>query len=523
MRRSYLLFGSLIIFSIITFLFFKKRNKLNNSSYANKKIYKDTFVLGYGKDHKLLGSKWGIGFFPKIHVLDRLVEYNMSSDSFIPALAESWEIKNGGKEIVFHLKKGIKFSNGKEVNAQAVKFTMDRLIAKNHSLAPLGCKVIDNYTLVIYYKNPGFFNLAKMAEFHLSIMSPNSVTPPENPNGTLVKPIGSGPFEVSDYKKDKFALYTPNKFWYKEHNSRPKFKKFLVKVIPDESTRIMALKSGEVDAISDYIHGGSAYTPRNQLSLLRKKGFKVYKKNVPITWIIAFNYKKPPFDDPEVRKAISLAINRNDIIKIFNNEVRPAWNGMFAPEVPGMKEANITYKYDPDLARHILEKKGLIGKKITFIVDKAQEDQILVAQLIQDELKKIGFKVKLEVLESGAYKQKRDTGDYNLRFYYIGGTNRRFYLRLYWRFYPGCKWAAYQSEKVCKLCKKILEDPKDLDSNVRKQDLIAFYRVLYKEMGVVPLYHDIMTVVTNPNVVVSKNLFTISGEPFFAEVGVKLQ
>ena len=126
--------------------------------------YRDTFILGYGKDHKLKGGKWGIGFFPKTHVLERLVEYDMAHDKIVPALAESWEIKDGGKTIIFHLKKGIKFSDGTEFNAYAVKFTMDRLIAKGHSLAPEGCDVIDNYTVAIHFKKPGFFNLAKMAE-----------------------------------------------------------------------------------------------------------------------------------------------------------------------------------------------------------------------------------------------------------------------------------------------------------------------------------------------------------------------
>ena len=485
--------------------------------------YKDTFILGYGKDHRLKGGKWGIGFFPKTHVLERLVEYDMEHDKIVPGLAESWEIKDGGKTIIFHLKKGIKFSDGTEFNAYAVKFTMDRLIAKGHSLAPESCEVIDNYTVAIHFKKPGFFNLAKMAEYHLGIMAPTSVDPVGDPNGTLVKPIGTGPFKVVDYKKDQYAIYEPNPYWYERHGIKPKFKRFVVKIIQDEDTRVMALRSGEVDAISDYVHGGVAYTPRNQLPLLEKDGFKVYKHNVPITWIIAFNYKKAPFNDPEVRKAVSLAIDRDEIVKIFGNQVRPAWNGMFVPEAPGMNEAGIKYEYNPEKAKEILKKKGLEGLKVKFIVDKGQGDQILVAQLIQEQLKKAGFDVDLEILESGAYKQKRDSGDYDMRLYYIGGPHRRFYLRMFWRFYPGGKWDAYESEKVCSLCKKILEDPADIDPEVRKKDLIEFYKALYDEMGVVPLYHDIMTAVMSPKVDAPSpdKFFTISGEPFFAEVGVR--
>ncbi|AEF96943.1 ABC transporter substrate-binding protein [Methanotorris igneus] len=496
-------------------------NTNEKSTTTTEPQYKDTFVLGYGKDPRLKGGPWGIGFFPKTHVLERLVEYDIKNDDVIPSLAESWEIKDGGKTIIFHLKKGIKFSDGTDFNAYAVKFTIDRMIARGHSLAPKGADVIDNYTVAIHFDKPGFFNLVKMAEFHLGIMSPTSVKPVGDPNGTLVKPIGTGPFKVVDYKEDQYATFEPNMYWYKARDTTPKFKKFILKVIPDENTRIMALRSGEVDAISDYVHGGAAYTPRNQLSVLEKEGFKVFKGNIPLTWVIAFNYKKAPFNDSELRKVVSLAINRDEIVKIFDRQVRPAWNGMFPPEAPGMKEAGIKYEYNPEKAKEILKKKGLLGLKVRILVNKNQEDQILVAQLIQQQLKKAGFDPVLDIVESGVYQKKRDAGDYDMRLYYIGGTDRRFYLRLYWRFYPGGKWDAYESERVCSLCKDILENPENFDKEKRKQKLIEFYKALYDEMGVVPLYHDVMTVVASPNVDVDKAHLFRFGEPVFYYVGVR--
>ncbi|ENN96364.1 ABC transporter substrate-binding protein [Methanocaldococcus villosus KIN24-T80] len=523
MRKILVLF-LLIGFSCLFLGCTEKSENVGKSVESIKEVkYKDTVIIGYGKDPRLKGGKWGVGFFPKSEVLEKLVEYNLKNDEILPNLAESWEIKDGGKEIIFHLKKGVKFSDGTELDANAVAFTMKRLIVKGHSLAPKDVKVIDKYTVAIYFDKPGFFNLAKMAEYHLSIMSPTSVKPIGDPNGTLIKPIGTGPLAVKNYVEDQYSTYTPNIYWYERKKIKPKFKEFVLKVIPDENTRIMALRSGDVDGICDYVHGGSAYTPRNQLPILEKEGFKVYKRNIPLTWVIAFNYKKPPFNDPEVRKAVSLAINRDDIVKIFGNQVRPAWHGMFPPEAPGMKEANITYEYNPEKAREILKKKGLLGAKVNLIVDKSQSDQILVGQLIQSQLNKAGFNVNLEILEPGAYRQKRNSGDYDMRIYYIGGTDRRFYLRLYWRFYPGGKWDAYESEKVCSLCKDILENPENFDKEKRKQKLIEFYKALYDEMGVVPLYHDIMTVVLRPNVEVNESDFFKYAEPQFYSIGVKLE
>jgi len=484
-----------------------------------KPVYKDTFVLGEGKDHRLKGGKWGIGFFPKIHVLERLVEYDIKNDKLVPSLAEKWDVEQDGKVIAFQLKKGIKFSDGTELNAEAVKFTMDRLIAKEHSLRPEKAEVLDEYTVAIHFKDAEFFNLAKMAEFHLSIMAPTSVNPVGDPAAELVKPIGTGPLKVVDYKENQYAIYEPNKYWYERRGIEPKFKKFVVKIIPDEDTRVMALRSGEVDAISDFSHGGSDYTPRNQLDILAGDGYKVYKRNIPLTWVIAFNYEKEPFNDSEIRKAVSLAVNRDEIVKIFDGHVRPAWNGMFAPEAPGMAKAGITYEYNPDKAKEILSDLGKEGVEVSFIVDKGQGDQILVAQLIQQQLNSVGFNVNLDILEGGAYKQKRDTGDYDMRLYYIGGTDRRFYLRLYWRFHPETKWKAYLSPRTGELCKAVL---KEFDKTKREQHLIELYKVLYEEMGVVPLYHDVMTVVTSPKVEARQEQLFEMAEPFFYGVGAKL-
>ncbi len=487
--------------------------------------YKAEFVLGYGKDHRLRGGKWGIGFFPKIHVLERLVEYDLKNDDYVPCLAKKWEVEQDGKVLTFELNKGVKFSDGSEFDAKAVKFTVEWLKI-NH---PLGsetfesAEIVDDYTVSITFKDAMFFNLAKMAEFHMSIMSPKSVRPEGDPKGEFVLPIGTGAFKVVDYKEEQYAVYAPNEFWYERFGIKPKFKRFVVRFIKDEDTRVMALKSGEVDAISDYSHGGSDYTPRNQLGLLQREGYKVFKRVIPLTWIIAFNYKKEPFNDVKMREAVDLAVNRDEVVKIFDNQVLPA-RTLFIEDAPGVKEAGVTYEYNPEKAKQIIDELGCAGIEVNMIVDKAQSDQILVCQLIQQQLKDIGINVNLEILETGAYKQKRDAGEYDMRLYYIGGTDRRFYLRMFWRFHPARKWKAYVSERTGDLCEKILTE---FDKEKRKQYLIEFYRAIHEEHGVVPLYFDIMTTVASKNVDISyEDMFHYPngipfGEPLFYAVGVR--
>ncbi len=478
-----------------------------------------TVVMGYGKDHKLKGGKWGIGFFPKVNTLENLVEYDLKRDEYRPFLAEKWEVEGDGKSITFVLKKGIRFSNGDELTADAVKFTV-LWLATNH---PLGqetfesADVVDDYTATIHYKKAEFFNLAKMAEFHMSIMSPKSVKPEGDVKGVWVLPIGTGPLKVADYKEGEYAIYEPNVYWYERFGLKADFERLVVKFIKDEDTRVMALRSGEVDCLSDFCHGGSDYTPRNQLAALRQDGYKVFKREEPLTWVIAFNYNKEPFNEINARKAVDLAIDRNEVVKIFGNEVYPA-ETLFIESAPGVKEARsqgIVYKPNLDEAKRIVEEEGYSSVKL--IVDKAQGDQILVSQLIQERLNSVGFNVELEVLESGAYKEKRDSEDYDMRLYYIGGTDRRFYMRLYWRFHPETKWKVYESERTGDLCRRILGE---FDGEKRRQLLVEFYKAVYEERGVVPLYFDIMTVVAAAKMEMTWN--TIFKWPNGYEVGEPL-
>ena len=156
--------------------------------------------------------------------------------------------------------------------------------------------------------------------------------------------------------------------------------------------------------------------------------------------------------------------------------------------------------------------------KLDFIVSKGENDQILVAQLLKEQLKKVGFDVNLRILEPGAYSQERKSGNYDIRLYYIGGTDRRFYLRLYWRFDPEREWKAYSSDTVGKLCRDVL---KEFDSSKRKEKLIEMYKAIYNENGVAPLYHDVMTVGANRDVDIDYDKLFERSEPNFAYIGVK--
>lgn len=456
---------------------------------------------GFGNDLKIETPKT-MDFLPEMLLLERLVDYR--DGRIVPQLAESWEITNNGSTIIFHLKKGIRFSDGSEFNATAVKFTIDRLRAlKYYHWTEVDridrVEILDPYTVAVHYKEGmgGYIALVAFAEYHCGIISPNSVEPKGNLTGKIVNPIGTGPWKVAEYVKNQYAVFVPNEYY---HGEKPKLKKLVVKIIPDAETRVMALRSGEIDAIVDHYHGGCYYTPRNVLKSLEDEGFVVYKSEIPMTTIIAFNYEKSPWNNELVRKAVNYAINRDEISELFDGWVNGAKGALYCDKAPYAEDVNVQYEYNPEKAKELLKEAGYESINAKLILRGDNPDQVKLAELIQAQLRKVGINVKIEVLESGPYKEKQKKGEYDFRFYYVGGPERRIYQRTDGRFNPDApefKYGAFKDEEIAKVVKKAVTS---FDENERKENWIKFYNLVYDKAAVVPLYYDAIFVVAKSDV-----------------------
>jgi len=353
-------------------------------------------VIGYGEDTRACtDSEWGPGFMVKTLVGERLVE--LEGEKVKPSLASSYDIKDGGKTIVFHLRKDVTFSDGTPFTAEAVKFTYENMKhLKRYSWTEANrikeVEVIDPYTVAFHYKEgqEGYIALTAFNEYHWTIFSPESVEPAGDPTGKFVNTTGTGPWKVAEYVKDQYTVFVPNEHY---HGPKPKLNKITIKVIPDAESRVLALRSGDVDAVVDYYHGGSAYTPRNLLNLLKNDGFQVIKREMPITNIIRFNYEKAPWNDIKVRKALNYAINKDEIAALFDNWVCPAKEALFCDLAPFSKEAGVkTYPYDVEKAKQLLREAGFAGGLAAELIVRGEnQDQVnLLGRLCQDS-SRVGF------------------------------------------------------------------------------------------------------------------------------------
>lgn len=491
-----------------------------NSKETGAKSEKQELTIAYGLDTDAKSVKGTGDMLLKIFSTDRLVE--LVDKEIRPSLAESWEIKNNGKTIVFKLKKDVKFSDGTPFNAEAVKFTYDRLFKYNiNQWTEIDrmekVEVIDPYTVAFHFKEgkEGFIALTSFAEYQCSILSPSSVEAKGNPAAPITNFTGTGPWKISDYKKDQYTEFVPNQYYY---GKKPVLTKIKVKDVPNAESRVLAIQSGDVDVVVDYYHGGSAYTPRNMLKSLKDKGFQVMKKEYPMTIVLSCNYKKEPWNNLKVRQGLNYAVNKDEITALFDGWINPAKERMFSDSAPYMKESGEKeYGFNVEEAKKLFKEAGLTDNvKPNLIVQGQNPDEVKMCELIKEQLSKSGMDIKMDVLEPGVYSDRQKKGKWDLRIYYIGGPERRKYTRIDGRFNPDSAefggYGYFASPEMTPVLKKAVGS---FNEEERQKNFKEFYNMVKDQAAGVPLYYEGVFVVAKPNV---KNIEYFSSEPRFDNV-----
>ncbi|WP_156874775.1 peptide-binding protein [Thermodesulfobacterium hveragerdense] len=327
-------------------------------------------------------------------------------------LAERYEISEDQKTFTFYLKKGVKWSDGVEVTAEDVAFGY-RLITDPKIPTPYASdflevekfEVLDRYTFRVTYKRP--FALALSSWGNLVVLPKHLL---EGKDLDYLKnvfgrnPIGNGPFTLVRWKTQQEIVLKANPLYYK---GRPYLNYLIYRIILDPTTLFMELRSGGIDWIS--------MTPLQYLKLQREKiekYFHIYKYPAFSFTYIGYNLAHPIFRDKRVRKALCYAIDKQKIVKgALLGQGIPAY-GPYKPDAwfynPTIEKS---CPYDPQKALNLLleagfkkNEKGWLEKdgkpfEFTLLVNQGNLPRLLAAQIVQQELSKIGIKVKIRTLE----------------------------------------------------------------------------------------------------------------------------
>ncbi len=486
--------------------------------------YKTEMVIAYANDLKATSEK-GVGDMTLASLAgERLVEY--VDGEITPSLAASWTINEADACIDFTLAPNIFFSDGTPVTAEAVKQTYDRLLAyENFDWTEMdrvsSVEALDDSHLRINYfpDRFGYICLCGLAEYNCTILGLSSYETPGDPTSPIVSYVGSGPWKVAEYVKNEYTVLVPNEYY---HGDKPQLEKLTINVISSAESRVMNLQAGDVDAVIDYFHGGSGYTPRNFLSSLQSQGFQIYGEDLPLTQVLGFNYKSGPWSgNATLRKAIACAINTEEIASLYDGWLEAA-DGYFDYQTPYAAQYGVnSCSFDIERAKELLDQSGEANREFSMIINSSNADEVLIGQLVKDQLSKIGLTVNLEVLDSSEYSTRKKAGEFDLYCYYIGGPVRRTVTRLEGRFVDDSHEYLSYGGSGCLTTPDIIRTVKEATAAFDKAEQAAAYQAFYQAMDegtpCVPMFFDRLYVVTSPDV---QGLTFFCSEPFFNYVTI---
>ena len=386
------------------------------------------------------------------NIFEGLVEFESGSVSIQPCLATSWEESADGTEIVFHLRKEVKFHDGTDFNADAVVFSFTRQYDTTHPYHQYGewphwgiffsdvdkMEKIDDYTVKLVLKRPNASIMIKFAMWAVNIISPTNAK--KYKEDAFKNPCGTGPFKFIEWIKDDHITLEANENYWRE---RAKLDKLIFKVIPDPSARLMALEVGEVHGI-EYPNPADfeRIKANKDLVLLSAPGMNIGfmamntgygyidanengVRDLDEPWVKTPGYFEP-LNKKKVRQAINIAIDKQSIVdNIYMGTAIKAKNGM-PPFMLGYNDAIKDYPYDPAKAKALLAEAGYPdGFEVTLYVMPVSRpymfDPPKIGEAIQSYLAAVGITVKFYQVDWGTYLQETEAGKHQMSLLGITG------------------------------------------------------------------------------------------------------
>ena len=335
-------------------------------------------------------------------IFNALVKYDKEG-KVVPELAESYHFLNK-TTLIFKLRKGVKWSDGKPFSAKDVVFTY-RLITSPKVFTPYAddfkdvksVKALDDLTIEVVYKHPYFkaveIWMMGLLPYHLWKNEKNPMTSKLN-----FHPIGTGAYTLKGFEVSKDIKLYANKNYFLH---KPFIDKIVYSFMPDPSTQFLMLKSHKLDV--------GSITPlqyERQIDKSFKKYYNIFEMPSHGYTYMGFNLKNKKFSDIRVREALSLAIDRKELADIlFFGHAKPC-RGPFMPGTFAYNESVKIPKVDLNRARKLLKEAGYDKNhplKFTLTTNSNNSTRVYAAQILQYQFAKIGVKMKIRTLEWQAF------------------------------------------------------------------------------------------------------------------------
>jgi len=456
---------------------------------------------------------------------------------FFPGLAESWEVSDDVTTYTFHLRKDVKFHDGTPLTADAIKVSYDHIVDPNTKSASAATalgpydhtEVVDDYTAKVVFKEPNgsFLNtVANDAQF-----SPGSPTALQaDAAGFGQHPVGTGPFMFKEWVVDDHVtvVKNPDYAWPSQvfaNQGQAYLDEVTFRIIPDASTRMNALKTGDVDMAENpppQDVEGFASDPDNY------QVFHATTTGMP--YCVMVNCANPPTDDVKVRQALEYAVSQEQIIDtLYKGVYEPAHN-LFLPGTTGRDDSlNSMYTYNPDKAKQLLDEAGWIldgdvrkkdGQELKLkFINLAGFGFDDISTLMQAQFQEIGIQTDItaEAFPAVGDTLNNGNGGHNLTdfFYYAPDP---FFMRALFacdQVGKGFNWMHYCNPDVDKM---VTEGNATSDSAKRQEIYAAAAKKVMEDATFIPIYEQAAVFPAKKNV--TGLMFTTTGGPLFYNVSV---
>lgn len=488
---------------------------------------KDVLVIGKAADPQTLdpgvtmdNNDWTASY----HAYQRLVRYKSvggkGSTEVEPELAESWTVSKDGLTWDFKLKAGHKFDDGTPVNAAAVKFTFDRLFALKQGPSeafPADTVVTVRGPMQVRFQlgtayTPFLYTLANNGA---AIVNPKVEAKAKDGDAAkawlATNTAGSGPFRLASWEKGQSMVLEPNPYY---NGPKVGFSKVRIKIVGEASARRLQLENGDLDIAEDL--------PVDQLAAMKTKpGVKVEEFPSLSTTILYLNNNKPGLDKPELRRAISWAIDYPGIIDgILGGKAKQ----LRGPIPVGMWGADPkAFQFSQDLAKAKAELSKVPKKptKLSFLYSDRDPRWEPIGLTVQANLAALGIEVKLEKLAHATFRERLGKGDFEIS---VGNWSPDFadpYMFMNFWFDSKTQGLAgnrsfYSNSKVDELIRKAASETVQAERvklYKRAQDIViqeAPYVYLYQKNSQIAMRDSVKGFVFNPMLEQIYNLGSMS-------------
>ncbi|MBB3992789.1 peptide/nickel transport system substrate-binding protein [Sulfitobacter undariae] len=405
-----------------------------------------------------------------------------TSGALQPALAESWTVSKDGLTYTFELHDA-KFSDGTDITAQDVAFSLNRVAKDEASSYPAAFvpvkafTAIDDDTVELTLEYPSAPMLSYMEIFNAGIVSMDDVQA-RGDEAFLTTPVSSGPFMVEVWKPNDRLILKANPYYWRE--GYPKVAGAELIEISDDNTRGSMIMAGEIDA-----NRGVPFAQVDEMNA--NDGVTVPLEPSTLIYEIMPNHAVAPFDNINVRKAAAMALHREAMVKamtlgkaVVANSTLPNALTYYAADVAAPS-------YDPAAARALLEAEGALGAEVTLMVTPQFEQ---AATLLKAQWDAAGFKTSVERVDPGLWWDRLTKGEYQVTVNWWYNETEDPDLAVRWAVCGTCGnksyYTNYNNEEVNAMVEAALREQ---DDTKRSAIYGEIQRISTEELAQIPLYY----------------------------------